>query len=98
MFQWGGADDATRVSADGMSASEVDKRVRLVTKYTLKDVLPNEPVVPPFDASNPPPEVQLCYVVAYFLDCVFCCLPVMFADLYCLYAGLGGVALYASPP
>ena len=57
MFQWAGADDPTRVSADGMSASEVDERVRLVTKYTLKDVLPNEPVVPPFDASNPPPEV-----------------------------------------
>ena len=98
MFQWSGANDATRVSADGMSASEVDKRVRLVTKYTFKDVLPNEPVVPPFDASNPPLEVQLCYVVAYFLDCVFCCLSVMFADLYCLYAGVGGVALYASPP
>ena len=57
MFQWAGADDATRVSADGMSASEVDKRVRLVTKYTIKDVLPSEPVVPPFDATNPPPEV-----------------------------------------
>ena len=98
MFQWGGADDATRVSADGMSANEVDKRVRLVTKYTLKYVLPNEPVIPPFDASNPPPEVQLCYAVAYFCDCIFCCLPVMLADLHCLYAGLGGVALYASSP
>ena len=92
MFQWGGADDPTRVSADGMSAREVDKRVRLVTKYTLKDVLPNEPVVPPFDASNPPPEVWLCYVVAYFLDCVFCCLSVIL-----VYAGVGGVALHASP-
>ena len=57
MFQWSGADDATRVSTDGMSASEVDKRIRLVTKCTVKDVLPSEPVVPPFDASNPPPEV-----------------------------------------
>ena len=64
MFQWAGADDITRVSADGMSASEVDKRVRLVTTYTVKDVLLSEPVVPPFDASNPPSEVQLCYVVA----------------------------------
>ena len=57
MFQWSGADDATRVSADGMSVSEVDKRIWLVTKYTVKDVLPSEPFVPPFDASNPPPEV-----------------------------------------
>ena len=71
MYQWAGTDDVTRVSADGMSASEVDKRVRLVTKYTVKDVLPSEPVVPPFDAANPPPEVQLCYVVALFVDCFF---------------------------
>ena len=71
MFQWGGADDPTHVSADGMSASEVDKRVRLVTKYTVKDVLPSEPVVPPFDASNPPPEVRLCYVVALFVKFFF---------------------------
>ena len=45
------------MSADGMSANEVDKRVRLVTKYTVKDVLPSEPVVPPFDATNPPSKV-----------------------------------------
>ena len=57
MFQWAGADDVPRVSADGISASEVDKRVRLLTKYTAKDVLPGELVVPPFDASNPSPEV-----------------------------------------
>lgn len=57
MFQWASADDITRVSAVGISKGEVDKRVRLLTKYTTKDVLPSEPVVPPFDASNPPPEV-----------------------------------------
>ena len=57
MFQWAGADDVTRIFANGISASEVDKRVRLLTKYTAKDVFPGEPVVPPFDASNPPPKV-----------------------------------------
>uniref|UniRef100_A0ACD5VNA9 Uncharacterized protein n=1 Tax=Avena sativa TaxID=4498 RepID=A0ACD5VNA9_AVESA len=56
MFQWAGADDVTRISADGISVSEVHKRVRLLTKYTTKDVLPSELVVPPFDASNPPPK------------------------------------------
>ena len=71
MFQWAGADNVTRVSADGMSASKVGKRVRLVTKYTVKDVLPSEPVVPPFNAANPPPEVQLCYIVALFVNCFF---------------------------
>ena len=69
MFQWAGTGDVTRVSADGITASEVDKRVRLLTKYTAKDVLPSEPVVPPFDAANPPPEVRLCYEVALFIEC-----------------------------
>ena len=69
MYYWTGADDVTRVSAEGISAGEVDKRVRLVTKYTAKEVLLGEPVVPPFDASNPPPEVELCYEVAFFVDC-----------------------------
>ena len=70
MFRWTGVDDVTRMSAEGISAGEVDKRVRLVTKYTTKEVLPGELVVPPFDASNPPTEVELyCEVVSVF-DCL----------------------------
>lgn len=56
MYRWIGTGDVTRISAEGISFGEVDRRLRLVTKYTTKEDLPDDSVVPPFYASNPPPE------------------------------------------
>ena len=58
------------MSAEGISTGEVDRRVRLVTKLTAKEDLLGEPVVPPFDASNPPPAVELYREVFSVFDCL----------------------------
>ena len=58
MFHWTGAGDVTRISAEGISSGEVDRSLRLVTKYTAKEDLSGDSVVPPFCASHPPPEVD----------------------------------------
>uniref|UniRef100_A0ACD5WTT1 Uncharacterized protein n=1 Tax=Avena sativa TaxID=4498 RepID=A0ACD5WTT1_AVESA len=56
MCRWIGTGDVTRIFAEGISSGEVDMRFRLLTKYTTKEDLPGDSVVPPFCASHPPPE------------------------------------------
>ena len=55
MYRWISADDVTRISTEGISAGEVDRRLQLVTKYTAKEDLLGDAVMPPFYTINPSP-------------------------------------------
>ena len=58
MWEYSGSEDPTRVSTEDYSPTEVEKKVRSLTKLTSANPFPGPPSVAPFDVDNPIPEVR----------------------------------------
>ena len=59
MFEYIGAADTTRISAEELSAVEVEARVCALTMLKVGEAHSFDPPVAPFSAENPVPEVSL---------------------------------------
>ena len=58
MWEYSGSEDPTRVSTEDYSPTEVERRVRSLTKLTSANPFPGPPSTAPFEAENPIPEVS----------------------------------------
>ena len=59
LYEYAGAADTTRVSAEELSAGEVEARVCALTMLKVGETHAFDPPVTPFSAENPVPEVSL---------------------------------------
>ena len=59
MWEYSGPEDPTRVSPVEYSPSELEAKVKVVTKLKADEDLPGDPAVAPFSRDNPVPEVRL---------------------------------------
>ena len=59
LYEYAGAADATRVSAEELSAGEVEARVCALTMLKVGETHIFDPRVAPFSSENPVPEVTL---------------------------------------
>ena len=66
MWAYSGAEDPTRVSTKDYSPTEVEKRVRSLTKLTAADPFPGPPPISPFGVNNPIPEVNSFLLILSF--------------------------------
>ena len=80
MFEYTGAADATRVSAEELSASEVEARVCALTLLKVGEAHAFDPPVTPFSTENPVPEVNLRFLL-FVLDVLL--LSAASQSLYC---------------
>ena len=71
MWMYAGAADPTRVSTEDLSPTEVETRVKSLTKLTLGDDFLGTPPVAPYGADNQIPEINFIYpftLIASILD------------------------------